>query len=120
MPSLQPGSQSKLGKYVCGGSGLYQDFPKEVSFTISFETLVQNCRDSFTAGRGEKHRKAARSKRGLDKFKDTAQICKARRQGHLKDFPFILMAVGKQQRLEIEEKYKIHFAFHENKSQHAE
>lgn len=55
MPSLQPGSQSKLGKY--------QDFPKEVSFTISFETLVQNCRDSFIAGREEKHKKAARSKR---------------------------------------------------------
>lgn len=109
MPSLQPGSQSKLGKYVCGGSGLYQDFPKEVSFTISFETLVQNCRDSFTAGRGEKHRKAARSKRGLDKSKDTAQICKDRRQGHLKDFPFILMAVGKQQRLEIEEKVQDSF-----------
>ena len=102
------------------GGGLFQDFPKKVSFTISFETLVQNCRDSFIAGRGEKHKEGAGSKRELDKFKDAAQICKAGRQGHFKDFPFILMAVGKQQRLEIEEKYKIHFAFHESKSQHAE
>ena len=102
------------------GGGLFQDFPKEVSFTISFEILVQNCRDSFIAGRGERHKEGAGSKRELDKFKDMAQIFKAGRQGHFKDFPFILMAVGKQQRLEIEEKYKIHFVFHESKSQHAE
>lgn len=72
--------------------------------TVSLETLVQNCRDGSIAGRGERHEEAGRSKRGLDKFKDTAQICKAGRQGHFKEFRFILMTVGKQQRIKIEEK----------------
>lgn len=72
-----------------GGAPPLNLSPRMTNFGPGSQTVPKPCRK-----RG-KLEEAARSKKELDKVKDTAGICRAGRQGHFKAFRFILMTVGK-------------------------